>query len=196
MGLAKRLGWEDRFPWKSEEGIADGEAFGDWVLNQNAATKGCKPEVLRKSFDKGEFVYWPFARDKASQEGAAQKITPAPASTVDEVSDESDEIYPLYLEVADAACRVPVPSDNGASKSGYQVLQINPETARALGIETGDEVLVQDPTRITEARAWVTRAVPSSLVCLQRGTTEKRALVCKKGQSSQEALNILKEMLS
>ena len=196
MGLAKRLGWDDRFPWKSEEGMADHEAFGDWVLNQNSATKGCKPELLRNSADKGEFIYWPFSPEKARQEGAAQKVTPTPASTVEEVSDESDEAYPLYLEVAGAACRVPIPSDSGATTNGYQLLQINPETARALGIETGDEVLVEDPVAVTEAQAWVTRVVPPSLVCLQRGSKEKRALVCKKGQSSQEALNILKEMLS
>jgi len=196
MGLAKRMGWDDRFPWKSEEGAADHEAFGDWVLNQNSATKGCKPEALRNSADKGEFIYWPFSPDKARKEGVVQKITPTAAITVEEISSEADEAYPLYLEVLDAACRVPMPCDNVAAANGYQVLQINPETAGALGIETGDEVLVEDPVATTEARAWVTRAVPSSLVCLQRGSKEKRALVYKKDQSSQEALNILKEMFS
>jgi anaerobic selenocysteine-containing dehydrogenase len=75
-------------------------------------------------------------------------------------------------------------------------VQINPETARALGIGAGDEVVLDEPARCIEARAWVTRMVPRWSVYLQTGSLEEKVLLRKKGQPSQEALSILGKLLS
>lgn len=201
IGLAKRFGWEDSFPWTSDDGGADHESFSDWLLNGNPATEGCTVETLKNSSESGEFVYWPFDAE-GSERGTpvplvdtAAKITPTLAHAVEKPSDEEDELYPLQLEVSDAVFGTAVSSDNGALKNGHGV-QINPDTARALGIQTGDDVVVHGPGQSTEAQAWITRMVPRWLVYLQAGTHEKRVLVHKKGQSSQEALSILRKLLS
>lgn len=201
MGLAKRFGWEDSFPWTSGDGTADHEAFCDWLLNENPATKGCTVETLRNSFDEGELVYWPFDAEGSLPAApvplvnATAKITPTPASAEEKSSDEPDELYPLHLEASDAVFRTAISADNGALKNGA-VIQINPDTARALGIQTGDDVVVHEPARVIEAQAWITRMVPRWLIYLQPGSHEKKVLVRKKGQSSQEALSILRKLLS
>ncbi len=64
MGLAKRFGWADRFPWVSEDGSPNHEAFYDWLLNESSLTKGCTVEILR---DPGESVHWPFDRKRPRQ---------------------------------------------------------------------------------------------------------------------------------
>jgi anaerobic selenocysteine-containing dehydrogenase len=201
IGLASRFGWEDSFPWTSNDGTADHEAFYDWLLNENPATRGCTAEIIRNSCERGEFVYWPFEREGALRAapvplvGTSANMIPTPARAAEQPSDEPDELYPLHLEVSDAVFRKAISAENGALKNGH-VVQINPDTARALGVQTGDDVVVHEPARVTEVRAWVTRMVPRWLVYLQAGSHEKRVLVRKKGQSSQEALSILRKLLS
>jgi anaerobic selenocysteine-containing dehydrogenase len=190
-GLAKRFGWEDQFPWQSDDGKADSETFFDWLLNQTPATKGCNIGILRNASDNGEFLYWPLERDRLLQ----TTFTLTPATELEALSDETEELYPLYCEVPDAVSGTTISSDCGELENG-RTLHINPETANALAIRTGDEVLVHGPDQVVEARAWVTRMVPGWLVYLQQGLKQKKVLVCKKGQTSQEALNILKELLS
>jgi len=201
MGLAGRLGWEEQFPWKSDDGSANHEAFYEWLLGMSPLTKGCRPEALRTSSDCGEMVFWPFqgqpstAAIPASLVSGSGTIFPTPAGTAENAPEEPDELYPLHIETPDPVSCAAVCVDSRL-RNDRCLVQINPETAGALGIGTGDDVLVHEPRRITEARAWVTRMVPRWLVYLQGSSNEKRALVCKKGQSSQEALTILRELLS
>ncbi|MGB6067183.1 MAG: molybdopterin-dependent oxidoreductase [Desulfomonilaceae bacterium] len=200
IGLARRFQWDDRFPWQSEDGSADPVAFFDWLLDQNPATKGCTIETLRNASDKGDFVYWPFDRNRSGRTPSTPRLEPteetplALSPELEDLSRGSEEPYPLYLEVPDAVSRAEFCPGREALKNG-RVLQINPETANALGIQTGDEVSVQGPDAIVEARAWLTRMVPRWLVYLQQGPKQKKVFVRRKGQSSQEALNILKELL-
>jgi formate dehydrogenase major subunit len=191
IGLAKRFGWEEQFPWQSDDGSADSEAFFDWLLNQNPATAGCKIEILKNASDNGEFVYWPSRQERLRQ----TTFTLTPATELEELRGESENLYPLYLDVPDAVFMAPITSDGGAFDNAG-ALQINPEIASALAIQTRDEVLIHGRDRIVEARAWVTRMVPRWLVYLQQGSTRTKVLVYKKGQSSQEALGILNELLS
>ncbi len=201
IGLAKRFGWEDSFPWTSDDGTADHEAFSDWLLNENSATKGCTAEIIRNACEHGELVYWPFEGEgshrgsPAPLVGATAKMTPTSAPEAEQPSDDPDELYPLHLEGSDPVFRTAIFADNGALNNGH-VVQINPDTARALGVQTGDDIVVHEPERSTEAQAWITRMVPRWLVYLQAGSREKRVLVRKKGQSSQEALSILRKLLS
>jgi formate dehydrogenase (coenzyme F420) alpha subunit len=198
MGLAQRFGWADRFPWISEDGSPNHEGFYDWLLSQSPVTKGCTVEILRNS---GEFVHWPFDREwpqhlaSTPMVGSSDKMTPTPAGSYERPSDAPDELYPLRLECSDAHSGTAISPDCGLLNNG-PVVQINPETARALGIETGDEVVIDEPARCIEARAWITRMVPRWSVYLLRGSLEERVLVHKKGQPSQEALSILGKLLS
>jgi anaerobic selenocysteine-containing dehydrogenase len=201
MGLAKRFGWEDQYPWQSDDGRADLEGFFDWLLNQNPATKGCHAEILRNTTDSGEFVYWPLEEIQPSHTHStstaetSEDIALTPATVLENPPDESEELYPLYLEVPDTGFWTEVVCEPSELQSA-RVLQINPEVANALGIQTGEEVAVYGPAGSLEVRAWITRMVPRWLVQLRHGFNQKRVLVCKKGQSSQQALNILKELLS
>jgi sulfite reductase (NADPH) flavoprotein alpha-component len=201
MGLARRFGWADRFPWASEDDSPDYEAFCDWVLGQSPATKGCSIAIVRKSYESGEFVVWPFDKKRALRQpsaplmGEAAKITPTQAGKALESSDAPDELYPLRLECSNARSKSAVLHDIGLISDG-PVVQINPETARALGIGAGDEVVLDEPARCIEARAWVTRMVPRWSVYLQTGSLEEKVLLRKKGQPSQEALSILGKLLS
>jgi hypothetical protein len=74
-------------------------------------------------------------------------------------------------------------------------VQINPDTAQALGIENGHEVLLHGPGSIVEGWAWVSRTVPRWMVCSSRSIGESKVAVYRKGQTLQEALSILKELV-
>ncbi|MBI5248199.1 MAG: molybdopterin-dependent oxidoreductase [Desulfomonile tiedjei] len=200
MGLAKRFGWQDHFPWKLDDDNADHEAFVDWLLAQDTSTKGCTVEVLKKSSEDGILVHWPFDGNQSLQGSSAalvrgyEEITPEFACFSHQPADEADELYPLYLEVPDSISKKAICVGNETLDNG-NLLQINPEIARALGIDTGDEVVVQDSETFVEVRAWVTRMVPRWLVYLPSGSRNKRVLVRKKGQSGPDALNILRKLL-
>jgi formate dehydrogenase (coenzyme F420) alpha subunit len=201
MGLAQRFGWQDGFPGTSEDGNPNHEAFYAWLLKQSPVTQGCTLEVVRNSCDCGEFVHWPFDKARSQQQpsapliGTSEKITPTRPGAVETPSNAPDECYPLRLECSHSHSGTAIPPDNGRLNGGL-VVQINPETARALGIETGDEVVLDEPARCIEARAWITRMVPRWSVYLQRGSLEERVLVRRKGQPSQEALSILGKLRS
>jgi anaerobic selenocysteine-containing dehydrogenase len=61
MGLARRLGWEDHFPWQKEEGLADHRSFYNWLLAQSEDTKGIDVDHLTND---SELVCWPLQKDK------------------------------------------------------------------------------------------------------------------------------------
>jgi sulfite reductase (NADPH) flavoprotein alpha-component len=201
IGLAKRFGWQDHFPWTSEDGSPSYEAFCDWLLKQSPMTKGCTTEIIKQASERGEFVHWPFEEAGSSKQtstplaGNPEKITPTPAASVEQATDVADELYPLYLECSAENSKTAILPASGLFNDG-PVVQINPETAVALGIETSDDVILDGPVRCIEARAWITRTVPSRSVYLQGGSLGDRVLIRKKGQPSQEALSILGKLLS
>ncbi|MBM3299061.1 MAG: hypothetical protein FJY85_03805, partial [Deltaproteobacteria bacterium] len=111
---------------------------------------------------------------------------------------EGIDLYPLCLESPRVGARTVDIANLWPSNGEHDeklLLQINPDTARALRIETGDSIIVQGPKCETEARAWVSRAVPRDVVYATRALGGKRVLVVKRGQTSQEALHELKELL-
>lgn len=190
IGLAERFQWDDRFPWRSDDGSADLVAFSDWLLDRNSATKGCTIEILRKASDKGEFVYWPFDRNRSRRTTPTPPVEPTKnialtlQPALEHLSGGSEEPYPLYLEVPDVVSRAEFCPGRGVLKDA-RVLQINPETANALGIQTGDEVFVQGCDGIVRARAAYANgsslAGPPSAgaeaeegFCSQKGSIEPR----------------------
>ncbi len=201
IGLAKRFGWADHFPWRSDDNGADSEAFFDWLLSQSPVTKGCTVQILKKASVDGTLTCWPLEQDPNRQgadaplRGSFEDILPSPANMPLQPAYEENELYPFYLEVPDAISRRAISAENGMLNNGNW-LQISPETARALGIESGEEVAVHDSDTFVEVRAWITRMVPRGLVYLPSGSHSKRVLVRKKRQSSEEALSILRKLLS
>ncbi len=70
-------------------------------------------------------------------------------------------------------------------------VQLDPETAVRLGIENGDEVLVETGRGEWAGRAQVTRAVTRGTLGASRGPPGAGALVRRKGQSPAEARALL-----
>jgi anaerobic selenocysteine-containing dehydrogenase len=203
MGLARRFGdvkrlqWEAYFPWKKEDGLADHRSFYNWILARNPDTEGYNVDRLRGSGDGSILVFWPF------QEGNAHrgKIEPTHAPTAiepDIQEPDEKELYPLYFQTT----RIISHSRDASHWWPWTIelecenaVQIHPETAQALGIENGDDILVSGAVGMMEGRAWISRMVPRWMVWSPRKLGERRVVVYKKGQTSQEAIEILKELL-
>jgi hypothetical protein len=195
IGLASRFGWEAHFPWVAEDGSADHRAFAQWLMQQNPLTQGCIPAVWENAEDADRIVYWPMEPPDRGQMEPAHAWISVEASQ-EEVPDR--ESYPLHVEsphvgprCTDLANLWPWSGDGERSA----LLQINPEVATALGIESGDTIIALTAGHYTEAKAWVSRAVPRSVVYSTHMLGAKRVLVHRKGQTSQEALHALRGML-
>ena len=74
-------------------------------------------------------------------------------------------------------------------------VQIHPEIAQVLGIENGETILVTGAAGMMEGRAWINRMVPEWMVWSSRKMDEKRVVVHKRDQTSEEAFDILKAFL-
>ena len=204
MGLARRLGdvkhlqWEPYFPWKKEDGLADHVAFYNWLLDQSPDTAGCDVDRLRGSGDGSKLVFWPFHEGTADR--AKIKPTHAPAAIEPLIQEQEEKkSYPLCFQATRIISR------SGDSSQWWpwtqeleleNAVQINPETAQALGIENGDEVLVSGAEGKMEGRAWISRMVPRWMVWSPRHLGERRVLVHKRGQTSEEAIHILGEFFN
>jgi anaerobic selenocysteine-containing dehydrogenase len=195
MGLASRFGWEAHFPWVAQDGSADHRAFAEWLLQQNPLTEACVPAVWEDSEDAEPTVYWSMEASGREKMQPVHALVSVDASQGDDADRES---YPLRLEsphlgsrCTDLANLWPWSCDRQRSP----LLQINPEVATALGIESGDAIIALAAGLYTEARAWVSRAVPRSVVYSTHMLGVRRVLVHRKGQTSQEALHALRGML-
>ncbi|MCF8126909.1 MAG: molybdopterin-dependent oxidoreductase [Deltaproteobacteria bacterium] len=190
--LAQRFGWEEYFPWKKENGLTDQVAFYNWILERSPETSGFQVDQLQ---DTSKLMRWPVEHKETPQE-----ITPmhAPSSidiTID--ADDGDQ-FPLQFQATRVISRTndvvhwwPWTRELIAENS----VQIHPETAQALGIENGDDILVSGAVQTMEGHALISRMVPRWMVWSPRKLGERRVVVHKKGQTSQEAFDILKELL-
>jgi len=191
--LAQRFGWEEYFPWKKENGLADHTTFYNWILDQCPETTGCRVDQLR---DASQLVYWP-VQDKTQ---ALKKITPMPAPSEIEPTIRSDEVdrFPLQFQATRIISRS---GDAGhwwpwtRELEPEDAVQIHPEVARALGIVNGDAVFVSGAEEIWKGRAWISRMVNRQTVWAPRRLCANRVLIYKEGQSRDEVRNILKEIL-
>lgn len=205
IGLAQRLGWEDYFPWVREDGTADHAAFWDWLLLRSSYTAGLDVDQLKRSHQESRLATWP---TEGGGRGGAEsppsptpdgKITPTGPGPAAERPVQAQNGYPLYFHSSQAVSRS---RDLGnwlpwtEELEDDSLVQINPEVAEALNIESGDEVVVQGATKSIEGRAWISRMVPAGIVQSQQPFEERWVLVHRKNQSSQEALSILKEQFT
>ncbi len=195
IGLASRFGWEAHFPWVAEDGSADHRAFAQWLLQQNPLTKACIPALWDDSEDAEPIVYWPLEPLSRGKMEPAHALVSAEASRGEDADRES---YPLHLESPQVGSRCTDLANLwpwSGERERSALLQINPAIATALGIENGDAIVALAAGRCTEARAWVSRAVPRSVVYSTHVLGAKRVMVHRKGQTSQEALHALRGML-
>jgi anaerobic selenocysteine-containing dehydrogenase len=200
MGLAQRFGWEVHFPWVGEDGRADHVAFYSWLMAQSPLTAKLQVAKLR-SLEPGSQIFWPVGQTvlpnarvpyqgKIAPHRAPAVLTPAP-----ETANAAN--YPLALERAPISCRSGDASRFWPWTQGLareDAVQINPETAEVLGIENGDDVLVETPRGVLSGRACLSRMVPRWLVAAPHGVNGVPALVYRIEQSPDEARSLLKEL--
>lgn len=196
VGLAKRFGWQKDFPWTKDDGSTDSSAFYQWVLDNSPATHGCKLNRLKSTKRDTNWIRWPFKREK----NTGRKMDPifAPV-TLEPPSRTSDQAaFPLYFQ------KTPLISRSEKAGNWWpwthhleqeDAIQIHPETARALGIENGDDILVSSPVGTLSGRAWISRMVPPWMVSSSRNSVGERVLVHKADRTREETRNILRELL-
>lgn len=202
IGLAQRCGWENQFPWVGENGSADQRAFFTWLLEKSPVTSGITVDLLASPTKSRELTIWPtdggmlVKPDAPMFPTADGKIVPEQADTSSAVEQREDEEFPLCLEVSpmvlryrDAAFWWPWTKE----LVNDQLVQINPITARKLGIENGDEIVVEGPDGGTEGIAGLTRMVPEWMVGVYHGLNDNRVLVRKKDMPREEAIDALRE---
>jgi anaerobic selenocysteine-containing dehydrogenase len=165
IGLAKRFGWQDAFPWIKEDGTADHRAFSQWVLESSPVLKGCRLDQLTSSSQSPGSCSWSF-RNELEAEG---KIKPTPAPEFIEQSSQTvdRECFPLFFQKTSFVSRSGQAGNLWPWTQNLEeedALQINPQTAKALGIENGDSILISSPGRTIEGRAWISRMVPQWMV--------------------------------
>jgi anaerobic selenocysteine-containing dehydrogenase len=202
-GLAQRLAdvrhleWKAYFPWKNEDGSADTRSFYGWVLEQSPFTSGCGIDRITAN-NGNEPVHWPI-------DPAASAITPgtieafaAPSGLKPLFQREAQELFPLIYQATRTISRSGDADNFRSLTRGLEdadSVQIHPDTAGVLGIESGDQVLIHGPGETIEASAWITRMVPRWLIWSARRLASNCAVVCKKDQPREEASRILREFL-
>ncbi|CAB5166357.1 hypothetical protein D3OALGB2SA_5778 [Olavius algarvensis associated proteobacterium Delta 3] len=200
-GLAQRLGWDEFFPWIRKDGRADRFEFYRWLLKRDPQTASCDLSQLRDNqdlffwTDKTEFPEAGETPQFYTQNGRIKPVD-APELPTAEDSDIDDGEYPLYFQSTRIVTRG---GDAGnwwpwtAELEDVDAIQIHPDTAGVLGIENGDAVVVNSPKGCLEGRAWISRMVDRRMVWSPRRLEGDHVLLLKKGQSADEALNLLKE---
>jgi anaerobic selenocysteine-containing dehydrogenase len=203
-GLAQRFGWEDHFPWIGEDGCADHRSFYDWLLEQSPLLEGTSVESLQFKMKEKGLVHWP-TTDRALVKPKAPmfptsdgKIAPTRAeSTIQQTTADTDRL-PFVLQVSPPVSRMRDivswwPWTHELEND--RTIQINPRAAALLGIENGNEIVMEEPDGEMEGLACLSRMVPDGMVWTVRPFTARRVLVRKKGMTSQEALNASRELL-
>ena len=197
MELARRFGWEKQFAWATEEGRADHGAFYAWLLARSPATVGVSLDQVR-ALEAGARFPWPAgerAHPAALRMGTIAAHA-APASLASGAGAQATSGYPLALVTTRSSCRSGDASRFWSwtrSLTREDAVQIHPDTARRLGIENGDEVLVDTPRGGLPARASLSRAVSRETIGAFQGVSGLPALVRKKDQSADEARALLNQ---
>lgn len=190
MRLAQRFGWEESFPWKKANDLADLKAFYQWLFQNDPLTEMLQMDQIEKA---NPLVYWRRQASQSSQPHATLLPAPDAAALRPDAADPS--AYPLGFV-----------STRTATHSGDATrwwpwtreleeemdLRIHPLTARVLDIENGDTVLVASEDEIIEATAAISRMVPPRMVWSPRRMQAHRVLVYRKGQDPKEARHRLK----
>lgn len=190
MRLAERFGWEEYFPWKKTNGLADHESFYQWLFDKNPVAEGLQMDRIAHQ---GELV-------RCSQSGAGSphpvpKLFAAPAAPAPRSIAEDPEAYPLDFQATRASTRS---GDAGRwwpwtrELEDEMGIRIHPRVARALEIENGQTIIVTSENETIEGPAAVSRMVPPRLVWTQQRMQADCVLVYRKGQAPEDARERLK----
>jgi anaerobic selenocysteine-containing dehydrogenase len=201
MRLSQRLGWDEYFPWKKANGLADHAAFYDWLLSKQPETEGITVDLIKENPVK---IFWPFKKGLLKDNAPffpneSGKMVPAPAPEKPApLMQEEIQNYPLYYHstritsvFSDSSHWQPWTRELADEKA----VQIHPETAKALGIENGDGIVISVNGDLIEGCAWLSRTVTRNMIWSTKRLGYNRVLVYKKGQDPQEALKILRKIL-
>ncbi|MFZ1986695.1 MAG: molybdopterin-dependent oxidoreductase [Desulfatitalea sp.] len=190
MRLAQRFGWEEYFPWKKANSLADQKAFYQWIFDHSPEASGLQMDRIEQG---NELVYWDRGATGSSQPdpvllAAPEAIAPRPAC-------DDPCAYPLGFQATRAMTRS---GDAGRwwpwtrELENEMGIRIHPRVARALEIENGETILVASENEIIEGPAAISRMVPPSLVWSLQRMQADRVLVYRKGQAPEEARDRLK----
>ena len=169
-------------------------------MAQSPFTAKLQMDQLR-SVQAGSQVFWDAGENAVpdARPPCAGKMAPheAPVALASDRQSAATADYPLALRTAQSSCR-----SGDASRfwpwtrslAREDAVQINPETALLLGIENGDDVLIDTPLGALPARANLSRVVPPWAVASFNGVNGVPALVRKKDQLPDEARTLLKRL--
>ncbi len=190
MRLAERFGWDDYFPWKKANGLADQKAFFQWLFEKNLQTAELQMDLIVQG---QELVNW--SRTGADSIQSEPKLLPAPETVALSPIEDDPTRYPLEFQATRASTRS---GDNGRWWPWIRELdeqlgiRIHPRVARALEIENGQVILVAAENETIEGPAAVSRMVPPRLVWSTQRMQADHVLVYRKGQAPDEARERLK----
>ncbi len=190
MRLAERFGWEDYFPWKKANGLADQRAFYQWLFDKNSQTVGLQMDQIMQA---DEQVCW--NSETAGSTLPEAKLHAAPETEVSPPVGDDPASYPLEFQVTRTSTL------SGASTRWWPWameledalgIRIHPRVARALEIENGQIIRVASETETIEGPAVVSRMVPPRLVWSLQRMRADHVLVYRKGQDPEDACELLK----
>lgn len=190
MQLAQRFGWEDHFPWKKANGLADQKAFFQWLFDQNLPTAKLQMDHIAQG---QELVYW--SRTDADAARPELKLLAAPEAVASPPVEDDPTTYPLAFQTTRASARS---RDTGRWWPWIRELEeqpgirIHPRVARALEIENGQTICAASEKETIEGPAAVSRMVPPRLVWSTQRMQADHVLVYRKGQDPEEARDRLK----
>jgi anaerobic selenocysteine-containing dehydrogenase len=190
MRLAQRLGWEEYFPWKKANGLADQRSFYQWLFENSPQTQSLRMDPIVPG---DTSVFW--RREVSGSDLSDAPLLAAPDVLSERPAGGDPSAFPLNYQATRAMTRS---GDAGRWWPWTRELedelgiQIHPLVARALEIENGQTILVASDNEIIEGPAAISRMVPPRLVWSQQRMQAHRVLVYRKGQSPEEARDRLK----
>jgi len=189
QNLSVGLGWANNFSFGQGEEPDSLAVFMESLLQQCHGCEGLNIEQIRQDQAKGKSVSLPAGESAA---GPAETLKPA-GPALESPSQAEPDLFPLYARAALSENGWHERPSNGNGACADWV-QINPRIAQALGIESGDEVVVSGPLHSSEGRAQLSRLVPPRLVSSPSGLADRRVVLHKPDQSPESARAILKEL--
>ncbi len=196
MRLARRLGWEDHFEWRKASGMADQAAFYNWLLARRPITRGITVELLQQP--SGGLV-WPFEQAYGlAADIPDDRMIPAAAPAAVATGDVPDAQHPLRYQATRIAARHSDASHWqpwSRELADEQAVQIHPDTARALGLNTGDLLMVTANGDSFEGKTQISRMVPRDMVWSKKRLGHSHVVVYQPSQDIETARRILGELL-
>ena len=190
MQLALRFGWEEYFPWKKANGLADQKAFYQWLFKNNPQTDGLQMDLI---VQENALVNWRRELSGAPEPDAT--LLPAPDAVDTRPAPADPAAYPLVFQATRAMTR------SGDASNWWpwtreledeMGIQIHPLIAEALNVENGETILVASEDEVIEGPATISRMVPPRLIWSLQRMRSDRVLVYRKGQAPEDARDRLK----